>query len=160
MIAKTKRYELPKKTYINLAMNNVIKKYWWALLIPLAVCLIGIYPAKYWYWWPISAFILLGGYLAFWYIQFYGLTTMEQGKVLFEKMDYEITSQQILMKVNSKQGMPVKWDAIKKVKRTKDGFVFFLSVAQLIYLPEKVFQNESHVKFLDHLLKQKGLTKK
>ena len=32
---------------------------------------------------------------------------------MFEKFSYEISSQQILMKINPREGMPLKWDQIK-----------------------------------------------
>ena len=34
--------------------------------------------------------------------------------MLFERFSYEINSQQILMKLNAREGMPMKWDQIKK----------------------------------------------
>ena len=51
-----------------------------------------------------------GLFLLFWWIQFYGVTQLEQGKALFERFSYEITGQQIVMKFNPREGMPMKWD--------------------------------------------------
>ena len=67
----------------------------------IVICLGYFIPGADSIWWFIGAFIGLGLYLLFWWIQFYGVTQLEQGKLLFEKFSYEITSQQILMKTQS-----------------------------------------------------------
>lgn len=81
---------------------------------------------------------------------------MEQGKFMFEKLSYEISSQQILIKLNAKQGMPMKWDQIKRATKGKDAFTFYISKAQLVYLPFKVFNNENEIRFIETVLKRKG----
>ena len=84
---------------------------------------------------------------------------MEQGKILFQKLSYEISSQQILIKLSSKQGMPMKWDQIKRARKAKDAFELFVSKAQVIYLPFKIFNSENEVRFLETVLKRKGYIK-
>lgn len=108
-------------------------------------------------WWFIAALIGLGLYLLFWYIQFYGVTQLEQGKLLFEKFSYEISSQQILMKINAREGMPIKWDQVLRARVGKDYYVLFINKAQLIHLPFKIFNTENERKFLNSILKNKGL---
>jgi len=78
---------------------------------------------------------------------------------MFQRLSYEISSQQILIKMNSKQGMPMKWDQIKRVKKIKDGMVLFASKAQLIYFPNKIFNNANELRFMDAILKRKGFIK-
>ncbi len=157
MIVKTKKYQLPTKTYIGIGFNGVIKQQWWVILIYLAICA-GYFIIPNW-WWVIGASIALVLYILFWLIQFAGVTQMEQGKFMFEKLAYEITSQQILIKLNTKQGMPVKWENIKRAKKTKDAFILFMSKAQLIHLPRKVFKTDNEYKFVETILKRKGLLK-
>ena len=70
---------------------------------------------------------------------------MEQGKILFEKLHYEITSQQMLIKMNAKQGMPLKWDQFKRAYITKDAFVLCVSKVQIVHLPFKIFANENQM---------------
>src|SRR6187455_711185 len=151
MVVKTKNYKLEKKTYINLAFKNIIKQQGWiAGLIALAFCaLYFVLPSI---WWIIGGFIGFGLYLLFWYIQFYGVTQLEQGKMLFEKFSYEITSQQILMKLNPREGMPLKWDQIKSATIGKDHFVLFVNKAQLIYWPFKIFNTDNERKFVMSVL--------
>lgn len=158
MIIKTKNFKLDKKTYINLALKNILKQQGWIA----ALGAIAISCGYFWIpniWWIIGAGIGLALYLLFWWIQFFGVTQLEQGKMLFEKFSYEITSQQILMKINPREGMPLKWDQIKRANIGKDYFVLFVNKAQMIYLPFRIFNHDNERKFLTSILKTKGFIK-
>jgi hypothetical protein len=158
MIVRTKNYKLDKGVYRKLAFRAIIKKQGWiALLAALAICLGYLLVASI--WWFIAAGVGLGLYLLFWWIQFYGVTQLEQGKMLFEKFSYEISSQQILMKINPREGMPMKWDMIKAAEAGKDYYVLFVNKAQLIHLPFKIFNTDNERKFVGNILKTKGLIK-
>ncbi|MFM9840274.1 MAG: YcxB family protein [Cyclobacteriaceae bacterium] len=157
MIVKTKNYRLEKKAYIRMALKNILRKQWWVGLIVVAICLFYFLVPSI--WWFIGAFVGAGLYLLFWWIQFYGVTQLEQGKMLFERFSYEITSQQIVMKINPREGMPMKWDQIKSAEMTKDAFVLFVNKAQLIHLPFKIFNTDNERKFVNSILKTKGLLK-
>jgi hypothetical protein len=158
MIVKTKNYKLEKKTYINLALKNILMKQGWiAIAAAIAICLCFFWIPSV--WWFIAALIGLGLYLLFWWIQFYGVTQLEQGKMLFERFSYEINSQQILMKINPREGMPLKWDQINKANVGKDYFLLIVNKAQMIYLPFKIFNSENERKFVLSILKNKGLVK-
>jgi hypothetical protein len=157
MIVKTKNYRLEKNVYIRTAFYSILKQQWWAGLIVIAICMGYIFVASW--WWFFAAFLGAGLFLLFWWIQFYGVTQLEQGKMLFERFSYEISSQQILMKINAREGMPMKWDQIKRAKVGKDYFVLFINKAQLIYLPFKIFNSENERKFMTSILKTKGLIK-
>ena len=158
MIVKTKNYKLDKKTYINLALKSILRQQGWiAALGALVICLMYIWVPSV--WWFIGAALGLGLYLLFWWIQFYGVTQLDQGKMLFEKFSYEISSQQIVMKINPREGMPLKWDQIKRAAVDKDAFVLFVNKAQLIHLPFRIFNTENERKFLTSVLRTKGLLK-
>jgi hypothetical protein len=158
MIVKTKNYKLDKKTYISLALRSILLKQGWiAAATAFVICLGFIWIASI--WWFIGAVVGLGLYLLFWWIQFYGVTQLEQGKMLFEKFSYEISSQQIIMKINAREGMPLKWDQINRAVINKDAFVLFVNKAQLIHLPFRIFNTENERKFLTSVLRNKGLLK-
>lgn len=160
MIAKTKNYKLEKKIYIKLALQAVLKKQGWiAAVVAFLLCLGYMIPGADTIWWFIGAAVGLGLYLLFWWIQFYGVTQLEQGKMLFEKFSYEISSQQIVMKINPREGMPMKWDQIKSAAVGKDFIVLYINKAQLIYLPFKIFNTDNERKFVVSILKNKGLVK-
>lgn len=157
MIVKTKKYKLETGTYIKLAMLNIVKEQWWVFLIAVAIAC-GAFFIWSW-WWIIGAAIALTLYFLFWLIQFAGVTQLEQNKILFERLSYEINSQQVLIKVNPKQGMPLKWEMIKKAQIGKDYFLLIVSKAQMVHLPFRVFNTENEKKFVETILKRKGYIK-
>ncbi|HBK89811.1 MAG: YcxB family protein [Cyclobacteriaceae bacterium] len=157
MIVKTRNYRLEKNLYIKMALRTVLKQMWWAGLIALGICLLYfVLPS---FWWIFGGLLAYGLFVLFWYIQFYGVTQLDQGKMLFERFSYEITSQQILMKINAREGMPLKWDQIKSVQVGEDYYLLFVNRAQLIHLPFKIFNTDNERKFLGSILKAKGLVK-
>lgn len=157
MIVKTKKYKLGTGTYIKQGLKNIWKEQWWVIFIPLAIAS-GYFFIPSW-WWISMAILAYALYWLFWVIQFAGVTQMEQNKVMFEKMSYEIDSRQVLMKVSPKHGMPVKWDMIKKAQMNKDSFLMVMSKAQFIHLPYKIFNSENEIKFLETILRRKGYIK-
>lgn len=157
MIVKTRKYQMPTGSYIKLAFKNILGEQWWVSLIYLAIC--GGYLWIPNWWWIIGATIGLVLYLLFWLIQFAGVSQLEQGKFMFEKLSYEINSQQVLIKLNTKQGMPMKWENIKRAKMGKDHFVLVINKAQLIHLPFKIFNSPNEIKFVETILKRKNYIK-
>jgi hypothetical protein len=158
MIVKTKNYKLEKKTYMSLAFKAIMRKQWWmAALGVLLICSGFIWIQSI--WWFIGAFVALGLFLLFWWIQFYGVTQLEQGRMLFEKFSYEINSQQILMKINPREGMPIKWDQIQAASLDNDAIILYINKAQLIHWPFRIFNTENDRKFVQSVLKSKGLLK-
>ena len=141
MKVTTKNYRLEKNDYIKMALKAVLVQQWWAVPIALVICC-G------WFWVP-----------SFWWIQFFGITQLDQGKMLFERFSYEITSQQILMKLSAREGMPIKWEQILRAKAEKDYFLLFVNKAQLIYWPYKIFNTDNERKFVLSILKNKGLVR-
>jgi hypothetical protein len=157
MIVKTKKYQLETGTYIKLGLINILKEQWWVALIAVAIACGYLWiPSWWWISMAILAYVL---YWLFWVIQFAGVTQMEQNKVIFEKMAYEIDSRQILMKLNTKQGMPIKWEMIKTAQLTKDAYILTMSKAQFIHLPFRIFNSENEKKFFETILKRKELIK-
>jgi hypothetical protein len=157
MIVKTKKYQLSTKKYIKLGMLNILRSQWWVILIAIAIsAMTFVIPSNWWWIGSLIAFVLYG---LFWLVQFAGVPQLEQNKILFERLSYEITSQQILIKLNPKQGMPMKWENIKKAFIGKDFFLLVLSKAQFIYLPFKVFNSDNERKFLETILKRKNYIK-
>ncbi len=155
MIVKTKRYKFPVNTYIQLGLKNILREQWWVFLIALAI-MSGTFFIKT-IWFVVGATIAFLLYCLFWAIQFYGVTYLEENQLLFDRIRYEISSQQILLQINSKQGMPILWKQVKRVKMGKDYFLLVISRVHLIYLPHSIFNSTHEVKFLKTILKRKGL---
>jgi len=156
--AKTKKYQVPVNTYVKIGLLNIVKEWWWAFLVPLVLIAAGIAIGGGWAWGlGITAFVLTLLYLLFWAAQFYGLSQVQQGKTLFEKLSYEFEQKQIKIMKSQKEGMMMPWDSIKKAQMNKDAIVLKLSIVQFIHLPYSIFQTENDLKFTERLLRQKGL---
>ncbi len=158
MLIKTKKYRINIKKYIFLALKNILMEQWWVCTIPLAMGLGSIIWKSHWFW--IIAIIGYILYWLFWLIQFFGVTQIDQNKIIFENFIYEITSQKILMKINTKKGMPITWSQVQKGFVGKDYFLLVLSKAHFIYLPYKIFYSNTEIKFFTSLLKKKNLYNK
>ena len=157
MIVKTKKYALDKKAYVRAGMRNILRQQWWVFLIAGAISgMTFVVPSNWWWIGALIAFVL---YLLFWLIQFTGVTQLEQSKMLFEKLSYEIDSRQVLIKMNTKQGMPVKWDQIKHAWMGKKQFVLVVNKAQMMLFPFTVFKSQNEVKFIETILRRKGYIK-
>jgi len=157
MVVKTKKFKLETGPYIKAGLAGVLIQQWWVLIIVVALMSMNFVLPNI--WWIIGTLIAYVLYVLFWLIQFAGVTQMEQGKFLFERLSYEISSQQILVKLNTKQGMPIKWSQIKRAKIGKSHFILFMSKVQFFYWPFKIFNTENERKFLESILKRKGLIK-
>ncbi|HCW07219.1 MAG TPA: hypothetical protein DGG95_07635, partial [Cytophagales bacterium] len=68
-------------------------------------------------------------------------------------------SHQLVLKINPREGMPMKWDQFKRAKVGKDYFVLFVNKAQMVYLPFKIFNTDNERKFVASILRNKGLVK-
>lgn len=155
MIIKTKKYQLQKSEYIKISMFSFLKSQWYIVFAP--ILLAGL---LYFSWWWMFAVVLIPGlYILFWYIQFYGVTMMPDSQMMFDKYNYEIDSRQILVKLNSKQGMQISWEKITSAKITKNAYMLMISKAQFFYLPFKIFNTETETRFLESILKRKELIK-
>ena len=159
MIIKTKKYELPKTTYMKLGILTLLRQQWYFSPIPFAIMSIGFIFPRYWIWFFVIGLLVGILYIAFWALQFYGVTILPQNKIIFDKMMYEIDSRQILMKINAKEGMPITWDKVTEAKKGKDYYLLFLSKAQFIHLPFKIFNSENDIKFMEALLRRKEYIK-
>jgi YcxB-like protein len=161
LAVKTKKFSLDKKAYVNISMRQLVKaQKQWALL-PLGLLLVnailgitGIYP-NYW----VYIVVILGAllYVGFWWVQFTGVTQLEQYKQLFDKFMYEIDSRQILVKTSAKEGGVLQWDQIKEAEKHKDAYLLIVARGQFLHFPFNVFNSEHDQKLFERILKQKNL---
>lgn len=154
MQIKTQKYQLDKNTYIITGLNNLVREQWWVALLAIAL-LIGVFFTKK-IWLVIVVVLSIVGYILFWVLQFYAMTQLEQGKLLFEKLSYVFSDQNIIMQITTKQGAPFNWDQVQKAYVTSKAIVIIFSRAHFIYLPQRVFSNLGQFKLLAALLKRKG----
>ena len=155
MVVRTRKYALPKKLYMRLAYLALLQKQLKWMLLAYLLLNAGTLLWFSW-WWLIGSTVLLVVYQLFWLIQFAGITYLDQFKLLFQKLSYEVDSKQLLIKLNTREAMPVPWSKVKRARIQKDGFVLYLSIAQLIYLPFKIFQSQHEIKVLETLLRRRN----
>ncbi|MFY8035385.1 MAG: YcxB family protein [Flexibacteraceae bacterium] len=154
---KTKKYKVDIKTYIRHGLEHVFRKWWWAFLVPIGIILPGLYFTGALVWLILAAVLITGLYILFWYIQFYGLQQLPQGKMVFEKYSYEFDNNNLLVKLNQKEGMPIKYDQIQLVKKKSDALLIFISPIQFFYLPYSIFNSDADIKITESILKRKNL---
>jgi len=163
MIIKTRKYKLENKMYVTLAMKHLLRTQWKWAVIPVAIILLNVVLNvtrayhNIWIYFVAPLAVLL--YLLFWFIQFTGVTQMEQSKPMFQKFTYEIDSRQIVMKLNTKEGMQLKWENIKEAHKEKEHFLLFFSRVQFLHLPFSIFNSENDIRFMESILKRKNLLK-
>jgi hypothetical protein len=158
MTIKTKKYQLQTKEYIKIAMFQILKKTWWYAAGPLALIILGFF-VPYGGWYMGFGLLVAILYLLFWFVQFYGVTQMEQNRQMFEKLAYEIDARFIMIKLNAKQGMQMNWDMLQSAEKLKDAYLLTINKGQFLHFPFSIFNSENDVKFLEALLKRKNLLK-
>jgi hypothetical protein len=160
LASRTKKYQVPKNTYVKIGLESIVKEWWWASFVPVSIVLFGLIAGGGWV--PgltITAIIITLLYLLFWTAQFYGLSQVPQGKVLFDDLSYEFDQKQIKILKSENEGMLMPWENIKNVIKTRDSFTLQLSVVQFIHLPFHIFETESDLRFTEMLFKRKGYLK-
>ena len=161
MAVKTKRFGLDKNQYVRIAMRQIWDQQKMWVLVPLGLLLLNailnitkVYP-NYW----IYVMVILGAvlYVGFWWVQFKGVTQLEQYKQLFEKYIYEIDSRQILVKLNAKEGGVIEWSMIKSGSKEKDAYILNMEKGQFLHFPTSVFNSDHDLKMFERVLRQKNL---
>ncbi|WP_245869085.1 hypothetical protein [Pontibacter ramchanderi] len=173
---RTKKYQLEKNVFTGIALAKVWRRDWWMALIPLVLFLL---PAvfNFSWWWVTAAILVTLIFVLLRSAQVMGVTQMEQGNPLFEKLSYEIDSRQILLKRNEREGMALTWDMIGSAERKGESYLLWLKPppdAQLpggwkgwlaknfqapvfVMLPFRIFNNPNDLKLLESMLRRKEL---
>lgn len=173
---RTKKYQLEKNVFTGIALGKVWRKDWWMALIPLVLFLLPAVFSFSW-WWVVGAVLVTLIFVLLRSAQVMGVTQVEQGNPLFEKLSYEIDSRQIVLKRNEREGMALTWDMIGSVERKGQAYLFWLKPptdAQLpggwkgwvaktfqapvfVMLPYRIFNNPTDIKLLESMLRRKNL---
>jgi len=172
---RTKKNQLDKNQYAKMALLQVWKKEWWRALIPLAIFLLPAAFSFSW-WWVAGAVVVTLLFVLIRSAQVMGVTQMEQGNVLFERVSYEIDQRQIMLKRNDREGMALQWDMIDKVTQKNEAYFFYLkgptaeqlpkgwkgwlaktfNVPVFLHLPYRIFNSSNDLKMLESMLRRKN----
>lgn len=173
---RTKKYQLEKETYTSIALKQVWRKDWWYALIPLVLFLLPAVFSFSW-WWVAAAVVVTILFVLVRSAQVLGVTQVDQGNPLFERLTYEIDQKQILMKRNDREGAALTWDMIKAARSKDDAFMLWLKepgreqlpagfkgwlartfqVPVFILLPYRIFNSPNDIKLMESLLRRKNL---
>ena len=176
---RTKKTQLTAERYTEIALKRLWKKQWWVLV---ALAGFGLVLALIWpSWWVLGIVLLLALlHVLFWGVQVTGVTKLEQTKILFERVFYEITPQRFLLKKNDREGAELKWEMFERVERLPDAYLLTFtskpppgappatrlqkslawlgaSELQFMVLPFDIFQKPSDLKMMDATLRRKNL---
>ena len=151
----TKPFTMPIGSYVKVAFINAVKEQWYVTVI--AVVLFGV--SLYFHDTTCAVLCCVAEtlYLMFWVAQFYGVSKLPQGKIMFQKLFYEFNESEILMHVDVMRAAKIEWSSIKKCKRYKNAYVIFLSKANVVYLLDSVFRSKMEFNLFETLLKRKKI---
>jgi len=155
MIIKTKKYKLENNLYIKLCFKNIIHEQWWIFIFSIFMCSITVFIHIYWF--IFCTIFGVVSYFLFWFIQFYGITRLDQNQLIFEKLSYQISDQQIFIQYNNKQGIPILWNKIRYAFKGSDYFLLSISQTHIVYLPYKIFNSKYEIKLTETILSRKHL---
>ena len=85
------------------------------------------------------------------------MNTLPQGKMLFEKVFYLFDNQGIKVMVKENEGMDLKFEMIKSIKRSDKAFTLFLTPVQFFIVPFSVFQSENDFKLAEAMMRRKKM---
>lgn len=157
MVVRTKAYKMSSGCYIKLGIQTILQLQWWIFPLLLSFMAITFFIKTIWF--IVVGVVFFICYLLFWLVQFYGLTQVEENRLMFERVCYEINHQYFIMQLNPKQGMPIPWTEIIKVYKKSSYFLLVRSKILFFFLPFKIFHGQNEIKFFTTLLQRKGLLK-
>ncbi|MBQ2350256.1 MAG: YcxB family protein [Cytophagales bacterium] len=153
----TKPSVLPLNIYMKECFWNILNKWWWINLI----IIVGVVTALYFsiMWLCITCIVLYVLYILFLFVNLYAVRILPHSKVLFDKLYFEFYEDKIILRVNNGLGMPVDWMAIRKVKKRKKYYLFFLSDVQVFYVSKNSFNSPFEQQIFENLLASRGFSK-
>ena len=153
MRIKTKTYSLPKNIFKNECYKDIFKTQWWISFLNFSVLGYGIYSNMKSIWITSLVFEIL--YILFWVIQVNSVQYVPQNAILFEKMCYIFSPENIILSLDVNRCSQIEWKQIIKVKYRKDYVVMFVSKVQFLYVPFSAFRSNIEKTLFLNLLKTK-----
>ena len=176
---RTKKTQLTTERYTEIALRRLWKKQWWVLvaLAAFGIMLTLVWPS----WWVLAIVVVLALlHVLFWGVQVTGVTKLEQTKILFERVFYEINAQNFLLKKNDREGAHLKWEMFERADRLPNAYVLtFTSTPpagapapsrlqraltwlgagelQFMVLPFDIFLKPADLKLMEATLRRKNL---
>ena len=153
MKIKTKSYVLPKNIFKKECYKDIFGSQWWINVILFSVVGYGVFIKLKSVW--ITALVFEIIYILFWIIQVTGIQYMPQNALLFGKISYIFSPENIILSIDSNRGSQIEWNQIIKVKYRKDYVVLFVSKIQFLYIPFSAFRSNIEKTLFLNLLRTK-----
>jgi len=153
MKIKTKSYILPKGIFKKECYKNILKSQWWVNILLFSVAGYGIFINLKSLWITSLVFEIL--YVLFWIIQVVGVQYVPQNALLFGKISYIFSPENIILSIDANRGSQIEWKQIISVKYRKDYIVLFVSKLQFLYIPFSAFKSNIEKTMFLNLLKTK-----
>ena len=153
MRIRTKTYSLPKGIFKKECYKNIFKSQWWVNILLFSGLGYGIFINSKSIWITSLVFEIL--YILFWILQVTGVQYMPQNALLFGKISYIFSPENIIISIDSNRGSQIEWNQIIKVKYRKDYVVLFVSKLQFLYIPFSAFRSNIEKTMFLNLLKTK-----
>ena len=158
MEIKTKKSAIPKGVYFCECYKEIILSQWWLLIIINTLLGYSIYSKTKWA--IITVSVIEGIYFLFWVINLIGIQYLPQAKIIFSKVFYIFSDQDIKIcipndnRINPDMAV-IQWEQIIKIKQKKQAFILFLAKAHIIYLPFSIFRSPLEKDLFVNILKTK-----
>ena len=153
MKIKTKYYMLPRNIFKNECYKEIFKTQWYVNFLLLSILGYGVYINMKSVWITSLVFEIL--YILFWIIQVTSVQYVPQAAVLFEKLSYIFSPENITIALDNNRFSQIEWNQILKIKCRKDYIVLFVSKIQLLYIPYSCFKSNLEKTMFIALLKTK-----
>ena len=157
MRISTGYYRFPEGLYIRVGFFNALREQWYISFVLFFLIGLSIYFRDSIC--IVICCIIEVLYLLFWVVQFYGITKLPQMKIMFQRIFFEFNDDQILMHVDTRSAAQIKWGMIKSCRKMKDCYFFFITKANILYVPFKAFKSKSDLNLFEVLLKVKNVIK-
>ena len=153
MRIRTKKYSTPKSIYKSECYREIFETQWWINVFILSIFGSGIYMNYLSV--IITGITLEFVYVLFWLLQVYSIQYHPQGALLFDKLSYVFSPENIFINIDATRGAQINWDQVLKVKYRKDYVLLFLSKIQILYIPYNGFRSTLEKNLFLNLLKKK-----
>ncbi|SHM69149.1 YcxB-like protein [Flavobacterium chilense] len=138
---KTKKFQLTKKEYFSFILRILLKKQWlsFAFMLTLSVAILFSNNKNY-----LNSSVMVFGFLFPLYMIFiyWRFANSKENKIFFTERQYEIFTDRIISNMGEISEGTVAIKSFIKVLELKDLYLLYISKAQCLYFPKRIFETQ------------------
>lgn len=151
---QTNTFKMERQEYFRILVRNWVQKRWWlysliyvlVISLTLMIVIFGL-PIRASYIALVIVAVLMPLYYLFW---FWRQTGSKENALFYRERSFTITEEFLEATLDDGSMDKIRWQNILYFKKVNGGFLLFISKQQFIYIPNRVFQNDSDIsKFND-----------